>query len=227
DLAARQALCGLVRVEAEGLQPAFGGPAFGLARSGVIGQGFAGDDRFLRDIGEAGAGLDRSVARVRLDQAHDDLHQGGLARPIAADQGGAAARLHRHVDAVEQRAGTVLQADVLEGDERRARGHRHQSEKGGDAYSADRGARANLSGFTQNRPDGMSRRMDAQSTRRTPEDPRRQIVEAAIELAAEEGAMAVTLDAVVSRLPFSKGALLHHFPTKLALLEGVIDYLAN
>ena len=69
--------------------------------------------------------------------------------------------------------------------------------------------------------------MDAQPTRRTPEDTRRQIVEAAIELAAEQGAMAVTLDAVVSRLPFSKGALLHHFPNKLALLEGVIDYLAT
>jgi AcrR family transcriptional regulator len=69
--------------------------------------------------------------------------------------------------------------------------------------------------------------MDTQTLRRTPEDTRRQIIEAAIELAAEEGAMAVTLDAVVARLPFSKGALLHHFPNKLALLEGVIDYLAT
>ncbi|MEN5228906.1 TetR/AcrR family transcriptional regulator [Brevundimonas naejangsanensis] len=68
--------------------------------------------------------------------------------------------------------------------------------------------------------------MDAQPNRRTPEDTRRQIVEAAIELAAEEGAMAVTLDAVVARLPFSKGALLHHFPNKLALLEGVLDHLS-
>lgn len=49
----------------------------------------------------------------------------------------------------------------------------------------------------------------------------------AIEIAAEQGAMAVTLDAVVARLPFSKGALLHHFPTKAALLEGVIDHLAE
>src|SRR5690606_27993559 len=158
---------------------------------------------------------------VRLDQAHDDLHQGGLARPVAADQGCAAARLHRHVDAVEQRAGAVLKAGGLEGDERGARGHEHQSARGGDAYSAARGPRANISGFTQNRPDGMALRMDAQPIRRTPEDTRRQIIEAAIELAAEEGAMAVTLDAVVARLPFSKGALLHHFPNKQALLEGV------
>ncbi|RSB43444.1 TetR/AcrR family transcriptional regulator [Brevundimonas sp. 357] len=68
--------------------------------------------------------------------------------------------------------------------------------------------------------------MDTQTIRRTPEDTRRQIIEMAIEIAADQGAMAVTLDAVVARLPFSKGALLHHFPNKLALLEGVIDYLA-
>lgn len=68
--------------------------------------------------------------------------------------------------------------------------------------------------------------MDTQPVRRTPEDTRRQIIEMAIEVAAEQGAMAVTLDAVVARLPFSKGALLHHFPSKQALLEGVIDHLA-
>ncbi|MEN5146331.1 TetR/AcrR family transcriptional regulator [Brevundimonas diminuta] len=62
--------------------------------------------------------------------------------------------------------------------------------------------------------------------RRTPEDTRRQIIDMAIEIAAEQGAMAMTLDAVVARLPFSKGALLHHFPSKQALLEGVIDHLA-
>ena len=128
DLPARQALRRLVRVEAEGLQPAFGGPALGLARGGVIGERLAGDDRLLRDIGEAGAGLERAVARVRLDQSHDHLHQGGLARPVAADQGGAAARLHRHVDAVKQRAGTVLKADVFESDEGGSGGH-------GGAYS--------------------------------------------------------------------------------------------
>jgi len=68
--------------------------------------------------------------------------------------------------------------------------------------------------------------MDAQLARRTPEDTRRQIIDMAIEIAAEQGAMAMTLDAVVARLPFSKGALLHHFPSKQALLEGVIDHLA-
>ncbi len=69
--------------------------------------------------------------------------------------------------------------------------------------------------------------MDAQTRRRAPEATRAEIIDMAIEAAAEEGATGLKLDAVVARLPFSKGALLHHFPTKLALLEGVIDHLAN
>jgi len=69
--------------------------------------------------------------------------------------------------------------------------------------------------------------MDAQTRRRAPEATRAEIIDMAIEVAADQGAMGLTLDAVVSRLPFSKGALLHHFPTKLALLEGVIDHLAD
>lgn len=69
--------------------------------------------------------------------------------------------------------------------------------------------------------------MDAQTRRRAPEATRAEIIDMAIEVAAEQGAMGLTLDAVVARLSFSKGALLHHFPSKLALLEGVIDHLAN
>lgn len=69
--------------------------------------------------------------------------------------------------------------------------------------------------------------MDAKIRRRAPEATRAEIIDMAIEVAAEQGAMGLTLDAVVARLPFSKGALLHHFPTKLALLEGVIDHLAG
>lgn len=69
--------------------------------------------------------------------------------------------------------------------------------------------------------------MDAQIRRRTPQDTRSQIIDMAIEIAAEQGPMAVTLDGVVTRLSLSKGALLHHFPSKSALLEGVIDRLAE
>lgn len=39
--------------------------------------------------------------------------------------------------------------------------------------------------------------------------------------------MGFTLDAVAARTSVSKGALLHHFPTKLALLEGMTDHLAD
>ncbi|MFC5372840.1 TetR/AcrR family transcriptional regulator [Brevundimonas faecalis] len=69
--------------------------------------------------------------------------------------------------------------------------------------------------------------MDAQTRRRAPEATRAEIIDMAIEVAADQGAMGLTLDAVVARLSFSKGALLHHFPTKQALLEGVVDQLAN
>ena len=69
--------------------------------------------------------------------------------------------------------------------------------------------------------------MDIQTRRRAPEATRAEIIDMAIEAAAEEGATGLKLDAVVARLPFSKGALLHHFPTKQALLEGVVDQLAG
>lgn len=66
-----------------------------------------------------------------------------------------------------------------------------------------------------------------QLSRRRPEATRAKIVEAAIETAQATGAANFTLDAVVSRLAFSKGALLHHFPTKTALLEAVIDEMGR
>lgn len=62
---------------------------------------------------------------------------------------------------------------------------------------------------------------------RQPETTKALIIEAAIETAHALGAGGFTLDAVVARIPQSKGALLHHFPSKLALLEAVIDHLAR
>ena len=116
-LAAGQALRGFFGVQTEGGQPALGRPGLGLAGRGVVQKGFAGDVRFLRHIGETDGGLDRTVAAVGLDQAHDHLHQGGLAGAVAADEGRAAARFDREVDAVEEGALAVLKADVLECDE--------------------------------------------------------------------------------------------------------------
>ena len=69
--------------------------------------------------------------------------------------------------------------------------------------------------------------MDAQTRRRSPQATRAEIIDMAIEVAAEKGALGFTLDAVVARLPFSKGALLHHFPNKQVLLEGMIDHLGQ
>lgn len=62
---------------------------------------------------------------------------------------------------------------------------------------------------------------------RQPEETRARIIDAAIKTAHELGAGGFTLDAVVARLPHSKGALLHHFPSKLVLLEAVIDHLGE
>ncbi len=51
------------------------------------------------------------------------------------------------------------------------------------------------------------------------------IVDAAEEVVAEAGASHMTLDAVAARAGVSKGGLLHHFPTKEALLEAMIRRL--
>jgi AcrR family transcriptional regulator len=51
------------------------------------------------------------------------------------------------------------------------------------------------------------------------------ILDAALSLAAAEGAARVTLDAVATRAGVSKGGLLYRFPSKEALLIGMIDRL--
>jgi AcrR family transcriptional regulator len=69
--------------------------------------------------------------------------------------------------------------------------------------------------------------MDTTTRRRAPDDTRAEIIEKALEVAAELGASGFTLDAVAARTSVSKGALLHHFPSKIALLEGMIDHLGR
>ncbi|MFW2343812.1 MAG: TetR/AcrR family transcriptional regulator [Brevundimonas mediterranea] len=69
--------------------------------------------------------------------------------------------------------------------------------------------------------------MDIATRRRAPDDTRAEIIEKALEVAAELGASGFTLDAVAARTTVSKGALLHHFPSKIALLEGMIDHLGE
>ncbi|WP_404416227.1 TetR/AcrR family transcriptional regulator [Brevundimonas vesicularis] len=69
--------------------------------------------------------------------------------------------------------------------------------------------------------------MDSTTRRRAPDDTRAEIIEKALEVAAELGASGFTLDAVAARTSVSKGALLHHFPSKIALLEGMVDHLGR
>lgn len=69
--------------------------------------------------------------------------------------------------------------------------------------------------------------MDTTTRRRAPDTTRAEILDKALEVAAELGAMGFTLDAVAARTTVSKGAVLHHFPTKKALLEGMIDHLGD
>jgi AcrR family transcriptional regulator len=51
------------------------------------------------------------------------------------------------------------------------------------------------------------------------------IIDAAETVVVEAGASHMTLDAVAARAGVSKGGLLHHFPTKEALLEAMIRRL--
>ncbi|MDK1388898.1 TetR/AcrR family transcriptional regulator [Sinorhizobium sp. 8-89] len=61
--------------------------------------------------------------------------------------------------------------------------------------------------------------------KKQPERVRQQLLEVAARLSLEQGIGAVTLDAVSQAAGVSKGGLLHHFPNKLALLDGLFDEL--
>ena len=52
-----------------------------------------------------------------------------------------------------------------------------------------------------------------------------QILEAALQVVEENGANHLTIDAVAACAKFSKGGVLYHFPSKKALLSGMLDYL--
>lgn len=52
---------------------------------------------------------------------------------------------------------------------------------------------------------------------------RDRILDAAARLVAQTGASHLTLDAVAQAAGVSKGGLLYHFPTKEALLEGMVE----
>src|SRR5262245_62142591 len=60
-------------------------------------------------------------------------------------------------------------------------------------------------------------------TKKTPEETRAKLIQAAITIVVEQGAAHLTLNAVAHTAQVSKGGLLHHFPTKEALLYGIDD----
>jgi AcrR family transcriptional regulator len=58
-------------------------------------------------------------------------------------------------------------------------------------------------------------------TRRTTQ----KILHAASQLILTEGVASLTLDAVAKKAGVSKGGLLHHYPSKEALLQGLVNHL--
>ena len=68
---------------------------------------------------------------------------------------------------------------------------------------------------------------NAHHRRKHPEAVRRQLLEVAARLSLEKGPSSVTLDAVSQAAGVSKGGLLHHFPNKLSLLDGLFDDLTE
>jgi AcrR family transcriptional regulator len=63
--------------------------------------------------------------------------------------------------------------------------------------------------------------------KKQPDILKKQLLEAAAFIAVERGVGALTLDLVVQRAGVSKGGLIHHFPNKRALIEGLFNYLLD
>lgn len=65
------------------------------------------------------------------------------------------------------------------------------------------------------------------SKRKSPTDSRNEILNAAQQVVAREGAANLTLDAVAKESGFSKGGLLYNFPSKEALIQGMLQRLID
>jgi len=63
----------------------------------------------------------------------------------------------------------------------------------------------------------------AHHRKKQPEQVRQQLLRVTARLAYDQGLGNVTLDAVSQAAGVSKGGLLHHFPSKMALLNGLFD----
>ena len=67
----------------------------------------------------------------------------------------------------------------------------------------------------------------AHHRKKHPEAVRQQLLDVAAKLSLEKGPASVTLDAVSQAAGVSKGGLLHHFPNKLSLLDGLFEDLTE
>lgn len=63
--------------------------------------------------------------------------------------------------------------------------------------------------------------------KKQPEQVRRALLDCAAQIAAEDGAAAITIQAVATRAGVTKGGLLHHFDSKQALLAAVFSDLLD
>ncbi len=61
-------------------------------------------------------------------------------------------------------------------------------------------------------------------TKKTPQETRQKLINAALSLLVQADANHFTLDAIALEANVSKGGLLHHFPTKESLLKAIIEY---
>ncbi len=80
----------------------------------------------------------------------------------------------------------------------------------------------------RNQPSGMFETMtNAHERKKQPEIVRRNLLDCAAKLAAEQGVAALSVQAVADAAGVTKGGLFHHFPSKQVLLEAVMtDLLA-
>ncbi|WP_305987003.1 TetR/AcrR family transcriptional regulator [Roseibium sp. MMSF_3544] len=68
--------------------------------------------------------------------------------------------------------------------------------------------------------------MTARATRKS-QDSKADILAAAIEVIRRAGAPSLTIDAVAEESGFSKGGVLYNFPTKDALITGMVEFLVG
>jgi AcrR family transcriptional regulator len=69
--------------------------------------------------------------------------------------------------------------------------------------------------------------LSAHHRKKQPEQVRRALLDCAAQIAAEQGAAAITIQAVADRAGVTKGGLLHHFDSKQALLAAVFKDLLD